>query len=133
MITRTVIPLAVAALVTVTCLILWLATGSHAYTKFTVVERVEIEPDPDDPLSGTGFYDDDAGYTIETRDSFHFGLIPTPQGIFDKHMLSVVSIAVPVWVVAIVAVWFSRRRGERSPETENRKEPFSTPGMWEKP
>jgi len=125
-----IIPLAAASLVTLASLVLWLATGANPYTKFTVVERVAIEPDPNDPLAGTGFYDEgDTGYTTQTRDSFHFGLIPTPQGVFDKHALSVVSVTAPAWVIALAVVWFFRRRGARGSDRRSGKEPSYTPGM----
>jgi hypothetical protein len=90
----------------------WALTGRHYYTKFRVVETVEQEVDANDPFAGTGFYDeDDSGQTkTVVRDEFHLGLLPVPQGIFDKHMVSVVSIAVPLWGLAAVAAWVTRRR-----------------------
>ena len=60
----------VAAVVTLAAAGLWLYTGADFYTKYTVVERVEKEVDPDDPLAGTGFYDDDKTTETVTRDEF---------------------------------------------------------------
>ena len=41
----------VSALVTLVTLAIWLSTGRHYYTKFSVVERVETQIDPTDPLA----------------------------------------------------------------------------------
>lgn len=100
----------IAALVTVAALITWQATGGDSYTKFQVVEQVERQLAPDDPLAGTGFYPDDKVVETVTRDEFRLGLIPTPVGLFDKNAISVITIVVPLWVFALVFWWFMRRR-----------------------
>ena len=101
-----------ALVVTAATLITWQATGGDAYTKFQVVKTVTVELDPNDPLVQAGFYG--AGTTKDstmTIDEFHLGLIPVPQGLFDKHTLSVASISGPPWLATIVlAVWAPRRR-----------------------
>ncbi len=116
----------VAIAATLGCVVLWLATGRHYYTKYQVVETVAVEIDDDDPFAETGFYDStDAGapgntQTV-TRDSFHFGLLPTPSGLFDKHTISVISIAAPLWgltVIALVAGRLYRRRHAEEPHSE---------------
>lgn len=109
--------LGVALLATFIALGVWAATDRHSYTKFEVVEQVEAQASEDDPFAGTGFYEEEDGSTArETvkRDEFHLGLVPTPQGLFDKHMISVATIAAPFWalfVVALVAMWWMNRRG----------------------
>lgn len=93
----------------------WMATGRHVYTKFEVVENVEAPADPDDPLAGTGFYDDDAKVKRTVRrDEFHLGLLPAPQGILDKHWLSVSTTLGAVWVVVLLAGWRARGRKRTS-------------------
>jgi hypothetical protein len=106
--------LIVAALITLATLILWQATGGDYYTKYEVVEQVEKEIDPDDPLAQAGFYDDGPQTETVSQDEFRFGLLPTPSGVLDKHAVSVSSINGPVWVIALVLVWRMRRRQARS-------------------
>ena len=103
----------VAFSVTVTLLAvaLWQVTGGDSYTKFRVVETVEREIDADDPLVAAGFYDDAPTTETVTRDAFRFGLLPTPQGLFDRHMASVVTAAAPLWLVTLGVVIWERRRG----------------------
>lgn len=105
--------LAVALLMSLAVLAVWLATGADAYTKFTVVEQQPRVIDPDDPLAATGFYDDAEDGTADlqtvTRDEFRLGLLPTPQGLFDKHALSVASLLGPVWAAALLGLWLTRK------------------------
>ena len=92
--------IAVAGIVTALAIGLWLATGIHPYTKFQDVVQEETAIDEDDPFAEAGFYDEDETVTeVVTRDVFYFGLLPTPQGIMDKHALSVFSIVIPVWLI----------------------------------
>jgi hypothetical protein len=75
-----------------------------------VVERSTHEVDAADPLAGTGFYDDDsATEDIVVRNAFRLGFLPTPQGLFDKHMISVSSILAATWGLWLIA-WRVRRR-----------------------
>ena len=110
--TKTVI--LIATVMTLAAVITWLATGRDFYTKYQVVETVEVPIDENDPLAQAGFYDDDEPRTeTVTRDEFHLGLIPTPSGLFDKHALSVISIAAPPWGLAallFVLGWMRRRK-----------------------
>jgi hypothetical protein len=111
--TKKSIPLrliALAVIVSSLTLVTWMATGRHSYTKFEVVERVEVPVDASDPLAGTGFYDDASTQTTVKRDEFHLGLLPTPQGLLDKHALSVVSILAPTWGVCLPLIWWLSRR-----------------------
>lgn len=112
------VALGVGLVATIATLAVWITTGRNYYTKFEVVERVEVSADPDDPLAGTGFYDDEEpGYETVRRGEFHLGLLPTPQGLLDKHAVSVVSILVPAWAVCLVLLWrFGRRRGRSNSE-----------------
>lgn len=106
--------IAVALVMTVVAIGLWLGTGIHPYTKFQDVVQEETPIDPDDPFAEAGFYDEDETITqVVTRDVFYFGLLPTPQGLMDKHSLSVFSIVIPVWlVVGFVAIrrWRASRQ-----------------------
>lgn len=102
--------LIIAAVVTVASLVTWQATGGDWYTKFQVVEQVEAKPDASDPLAAAGFYDGDTVNRTETRDEFRLGLLPTPSGVLDKHALSVATLTGPLWALALVMVWFGRRR-----------------------
>lgn len=99
-----------AIVVTVASLVTWQATGGDWYTKFKVVEQVEVKPDPTDPLAAAGFYDGDTVTRTETRDEFRLGLLPTPSGLLDKHALSVATLTGPLWVLGLAAFWFGRRR-----------------------
>lgn len=111
--TRTGIIIAIAFAVTLGTVILWQATGGDYYTKFQVVEEVQSQVDPDDPLAAAGFYEGDTTTQAVTRDEFRFGLLPTPEGVFDKHVVSVASVAGPVWACAIGFTWWTRRKTHR--------------------
>jgi len=110
---RVTIAIGIAVAVTLGTVIVWRATGGDYYTKFQVVEEVKSEVDPNDPLAAAGFYAGDTTTQAVTRDEFHFGLLPTPEGIFDKHVVSVASISGPVWVCAIGFIWWTRRKARR--------------------
>ncbi len=97
-----------AVLVTLGAFGVWAATDRHYYTKFEVVEQVEVAVDPDDPFADTGLFDDEIQTETVSRDEFHLGLLPVPQGIFDKHALSVTTLVVPVWVLVLAALWRQR-------------------------
>jgi len=111
---RAKIAIGVAVVVTLTTVVVWQATGGDYYTKFQVVEEVESAADPDDPLAAAGFYDGDSSKQVVTRDEFRLGLLPTPEGVFDKHAVSVASISGPVWLVAIGFAWWVRRNEKHS-------------------
>ena len=101
----------VAVLISLVALGAWFGTGRHYYTKYEVVETVAKPVDADDPLAGTGFYDDEEAVTATVhRDEFHLGLLPTPDGLFDKHVLSAASILGVTWGVALPFVLWRRRR-----------------------
>jgi len=111
--------LAVAVVFTAGAMVLWLATGRAGYTTYHVVERVEMEVEEDDPFGEAGFYDDDdegnpVMRTVE-RDEFRLGLLPTPEGLFDKHLVSVATIAGPPWMAFIAVLLHGRLRGSPSP------------------
>lgn len=118
--TLLIIPL----LATAGCLALWAATGRDAYTKYTVVEKVIREQREDDLFAGTGLFDDEDGSATEVvrRDEFRFGLLPTPQRLFDKHMVSVASISGPLWGISLVSLWILRRQRKRPPTHKTRLE-----------
>ena len=106
----------ISTIITLAAVITWLATGRDYYTKYQVVETIEVPLDENDPLAQAGFYDDDKPRTeTVTRDEFHLGLIPTPSGIFDKHVVSVISIASPPWgLTALLFVLGRMRRRNRA-------------------
>jgi hypothetical protein len=101
--------LASTLFITLASLMTWQLTGGDYYTKFQVVEEIDAPFDPSDPLAAAGFYDDRAKQTV-VRDEFRLGLLPTPSGLFDKHLLSVASIVAPVWMVALALLWRGRRQ-----------------------
>lgn len=109
----------VSAVVTLVTLAVWLGTGRHYFTKFSVVERVEIQIDPTDPLAQAGFYDHASRAQTVQRDEFHLGLLPVPQGLFDKHAVSVVSITLPMFGVSALFLWRAGRRGRAQPTPSN--------------
>ncbi len=107
---------ALAAVLTVAALITWLATGAHPYTKFQDITQEQVPVDEDDPFAEAGFYDGDTVTQTVKMDVFYFGLLPTPQGLFDKHVLSVVSVVMPVWLIVggiSLMRWRARRRRVR--------------------
>ncbi len=114
---RTMLKLLVIAVVlTVAAFGLWLATGAHPYTKYQDVTRQELPTDEDDPFAEAGFYDGDTVTRTVKKNVFYFGLLPTPQGVFDKHVLSVVSVVLPVWLIVggiSLIRWRARRRKVR--------------------
>ena len=99
-----------AVVVTIGTVVTWLATDRHYYTKFEVVEKVKVPVAEDDPLAGTGFYEGQSSEKVVTRDEFHLGLLPTPQGLFDKHILSVASLVGATWGLCLPLLWWLRRR-----------------------
>ena len=111
---QTKIILVLAALVSLVALVTWQMTGGDYYTKFEVVEQVEMPVDQNDPLAAAGFYEMTSQTKTVTRREFHLGLLPTPSGWLDKHAVSVVSIVSPVWLVALGFVWWERHRSRRA-------------------
>ena len=100
-------------LVTIGTFTTWAATGFHWYTKYQVVEIVEKEaPAEDDIFADTGLYEGETITETVQKDSFHLGLLPTPQGLFDKHALSVGSLVGPAWLLSGI-VFFIRWRKNR--------------------
>lgn len=93
---------------------LWVGTGRDYYTKFEVIEKVEKPIEANDPFAGTGFYDSNAKTEVVRRPAFRLGLLPTPAGLFDKHMLSVATLAGPAFLLGAVVLFRSRRRQRRS-------------------
>ena len=104
------VSLILALVVTVASLVTWQATGGDWYTKFEVVEQVELKPDASDPLAAAGFYDGETVTRTESRDEFRLGLLPTPSGLLDRHILSVATLTGPLWALGLAAFWFGRRR-----------------------
>ena len=104
--------LVLAVVFTLGALAGWGATGWHAYTKYEVIEQVPARADRDDPFADTAFFDEDEeAPALDTvrRDEFHLGMLPTPEGVFDKHAISVLTIVVPIWGLFGLAAALRRR------------------------
>ena len=99
-----------AFIISLACVVLWQATGGDYYTKYEVVEQIEIETDENDPLAAAGFYEGSPQTETVVREEFRFGLLPTPQGIFDKHTFSVVTVLGLTWTPALGLAWRARRK-----------------------
>ena len=110
------IVLSIVAILTLASVITWQATGGDWYTKYEVVEQIESEADPNDPLVEAGFYEGGTTTQTVTRDEFRLGLLPTPAGVLDKHALSVASVTGPLWVFAWGFAWFQRRKVRKYPK-----------------
>jgi len=100
----------IAVTVTLIAILGWVGTDAHNITKFTVVEEVDLAVNEDDPLADTGFYDEGTKTTTVRRDEFHLGLLPAPQGILDRHAISVLSLSGPLWALAAAAFLWRRRQ-----------------------
>ena len=97
--------------VTIVSFAVWAVTGFHWYTKYQVVEIIEKEaPAEDDIFAETGLYDGETLTETVQKDEFHLGLLPTPQGILDKHALSVGSVVGPAWLLSGVVLFINRRK-----------------------
>ena len=101
--------LSLAVIATSGAVILWWATGRHAITKYRVIERVRLQVDPDDPFAATGFYDGEGRVGFVGKDEFHLGIFPEPAGLLDKHVVSVMTIAMPPWAAFGISAWLARR------------------------
>jgi hypothetical protein len=100
-----------ATAISLATLVTWAVTGWDAYTKFQVVESTRQAIDSSDPLAGTGFYEDEtAQEQVQVREQFRLGLLPTPQGLFDKHLLSVTTILFVTWGLWVLSWWLRVRR-----------------------
>ena len=121
MTTRTVaFATSVALIITIASLVTWQVTGGDYYTKFEVVEQIDSPVDPDDPLAGTGFYDDDSQKETVVTQGLRFGLLPTPKHLMDKHLLSVASMTIPPWTIVIALLLVVRRRNRSRISHTNR-------------
>jgi uncharacterized ion transporter superfamily protein YfcC len=100
-------------IITLASVITWQITGGDYYTKFEVVEEVEQSLDPNDPLVIAGFYENQESKQTVVRKEFRFGLLPTPNGLIDKHVIAVVTFVLPAWVIAFDLLWWQRRRNVR--------------------
>lgn len=115
--TRTIrLAFGVSLIITIAALVTWQVTGGDYYTKFEVIEQIESQVNPDDPLAGTGFYDGDSQKETVVKQGLRFGLLPTPKNLADKHLLSVASVTIPSWAIVIALLLLSRRR-RRAPRT----------------
>ena len=103
-----------ASLLTVAAVVTWQATGGDYFTKFETVEEVEVALSKDDPLAKAGFYEGTSQTKVVAKKEFRFGLLPVPQGLFDKHALSVASVTAPTWVIAVGLIWWRRRKAGQS-------------------
>lgn len=104
--------LIIAVVISATVLLVWRVTGGDYYTKFEVIRQQEVAVDPDDPLAGTGFYEDEKNMQTVREKDFRLGLLPSPGSLFDKHMLSVVTVIFPLWVIVAILIWQDRKQGK---------------------
>jgi hypothetical protein len=104
----------VAVIITLAALFTWQLTGGDYYTKYEVVEQIERPLDPDDPLVAAGFYEGSTTTETVARKDVRFGLLPTPSGVLDKHAASVISVALPVWLLGFGLLFWNRRVLARS-------------------
>lgn len=107
---QTKIVLGLTFLITLASVITWQVTGGDYYTKFEVVEEIDAAIDPNDPLAAAGFYDNQPLKRTVVRKEFRLGLLPAPNGLFDKHILAIITIVSPVWTIALVLLWRRRRQ-----------------------
>lgn len=105
----------IAIFISAAALVTWQATGGDYYTKFEVIEQVEVPIDQNDPLAQTGFYEGDTRTETVSKSGFRMGLLPTPSGLIDKHLISVISIVIPIWLLASGIIWKARRDGRNKP------------------
>lgn len=102
---------ALAVLVTAIAALTWLATGRHVFTKYEAIEERANPPAADDPFAAAGFYDGNTVAQVTHVDAFHFGLLPSAGSVLDKHVISLVTVAAPLWALTLVFAW--RRRSKR--------------------
>lgn len=95
---------------TVLILIIWQMTGGDYYTKYQVVEEIEKELDQSDPLVVAGFYENSTVTETIVKDEFRLGLLPTPSSIFDKHVLAVTTVILPLWFISVVVFIYQRKK-----------------------
>ena len=96
---------------TLTVIATWLITGGDYYTKYEIVKEVVKELDQSDPLVAAGFYDNNTTTTeTVTINEFRLGLLPTPSGPFDKHMIAVVTLLSPIWFITFILLLMQYRK-----------------------
>ena len=88
----------------------WLIAGGDYYTKYEIVKEVVKELDQSDPLVAAGFYDNTTTTETVTINEFRLGLLPTPSGLFDKHVIAVVTLLSPIWFIAFVTLFLQRSK-----------------------
>jgi len=104
--------LIIAVVISAAVLLVWRITGGDYYTKFEVIRQQEIAVAADDPLAGTGFYEDEKNMQTVREKDFRLGLLPSPGSLLDKHMLSVVTVIFPLWIIAAIMIWQDRKQGK---------------------
>lgn len=101
----------IAGLATIFIVVVWLMTGADYYTKYSWNETVETKLDESDPLYNTGMYENNIKTEVVTKNGFKLGLLPTPQSLFDKHILAVTTLVPVVWFVFVFS--YLRRRKQQ--------------------
>jgi hypothetical protein len=104
---------ALALLVTTGSALAWMATGRHVFTKYEAIEERAHPPAADDPFAAAGFYDGNTAPQVVHVDAFHFGLLPSAGSVLDKHVLSLSTVAAPLWAVTLAFAWRRRSRRRR--------------------
>lgn len=105
-----------AMIVTSAAAVTWAATGRHVFTKYESIEERSDPPRSDDPFAAAGFYDGAPARVVHVK-AFHFGLLPSAGSVVDKHVVSLATVAAPLWFLTFASAWrrrSSRRRARRS-------------------
>lgn len=111
---------ACCALIVALSLLLWNATGRAGFTRFrdeTRAAREQAAGSVADLFEDTGLGGDRGVRVEDVPNSFAFGLLPStyPWRVWDVHLASVVTIAGPAALTALVGFVMSRRRNEPRP------------------
>ena len=106
--TRIVLLLACAAVIAES-FVLWAATGRAGFTRYRDPDREtqsSDEPSLSELFAGTGL-EDETGAMPVVPNEFRLGLLPSG---FDRHLVSVLTLAGPAGVGVIVLLWGAVRK-----------------------
>ena len=109
--TRVILVMACAAVIAES-FVLWAATGRAGFTRYrdpARIERTSDEPSMSELFAGTGL-EDETGAMPEVPNEFRLGLLPSG---FDKHIVSVFTLAGPAGVGVIILLWGAAKKKSR--------------------
>ena len=101
----------ISLVASVAAVTVWASTGRDWYTKFHIVEVRQAAVDSEDLFAATGLYDGDTQIRVEQRDEFRLGLLPSGA---DKHLISVITIVLPLWLASATLYWLRGLRQRQS-------------------